>query len=645
VTALAVLEGNPDLDRRPRVRRPDGRLPDGRAVAGPAGAAFLLGLQRTAGNAAVARHLARTAPVQRCGPTPCDCSPQERAEYAADHPEEAAAEPQQDEAAARPVQRQAAGPGPAPRLVLQRLTDPLGADMQVDWTTTGANVALTDRAGANQGGGGALNFAGGDNASFTMPDRTASANLTVPVTANWHGKGTGPVPPGPQPGKECDACKVLIEGATVGTCAFVADVIEDSIQVPGLDFLVAKLVQGACIPIVAALGGSIDLLPKEILAACKSSNIEELINKIREFKENLDKNPTIVKIIDTIIDKLKKVPGLGQVAKIADIPRVIRAQISKRLGELIEKLKELRDKCRKGGQPVPAGGQGQATSTMKTMVFLGPDGQVRAVGPGPAQVVSGTGASEESPVRFSQDGVPNAALVTQVPTIVAGGENPAKAGHQFTVNVLFGLPPEPRKIDCPPAEFFPFKVAKDQFEDELAAQKAIRDWFFGHDPQVRDTVHTGESVVKITGRASKTGKVEFNRTLADKRAKRTEAIVRNFAGSDSSLRIFSTGFLTAQEPGEAGHERRSEAAIEGQVPADKVALMTGDPCVGHNAENADQGPTGPQVSPLPDLAGPGSPAAPAAPAPATTAVSTGEPLSADAGAAGVALTEPELEQV
>jgi hypothetical protein len=65
----------------------------------PPSAALLLALQRSAGNAAVARLAAQRSvgvgrkhsvvAVQRCGPTPCDCSDEERADYAATHPEEA----------------------------------------------------------------------------------------------------------------------------------------------------------------------------------------------------------------------------------------------------------------------------------------------------------------------------------------------------------------------------------------------------------------------------------------------------------------------------------------------------------------------------------------------------------------------------
>ncbi|HEY7814130.1 MAG TPA: hypothetical protein VIC62_12880 [Nakamurella sp.] len=57
----------------------------------------LLGLQRTAGNAAVAAHLGSPTVagspltfMQRCGPTPCNCSADERADYAEQHPDEPA---------------------------------------------------------------------------------------------------------------------------------------------------------------------------------------------------------------------------------------------------------------------------------------------------------------------------------------------------------------------------------------------------------------------------------------------------------------------------------------------------------------------------------------------------------------------------
>lgn len=75
------------------------RRADGSAGAGGV-SDVLLGLQRSVGNAAVAGHLgggphhqSASAPmafVQRCGPTPCNCSADERADYAQKHPDEPA---------------------------------------------------------------------------------------------------------------------------------------------------------------------------------------------------------------------------------------------------------------------------------------------------------------------------------------------------------------------------------------------------------------------------------------------------------------------------------------------------------------------------------------------------------------------------
>jgi hypothetical protein len=64
------------------------RSPD---IGGGGSASFVLALQSSAGNAAVTRHLARPSAalsVQRCGPMPCDCSDDERAEYAAKNHED-----------------------------------------------------------------------------------------------------------------------------------------------------------------------------------------------------------------------------------------------------------------------------------------------------------------------------------------------------------------------------------------------------------------------------------------------------------------------------------------------------------------------------------------------------------------------------
>lgn len=91
MTAHAVAEVSPAATERPLPRRRSSI---------DSGADYILGLQRSAGNDAVARHLAGQqfaaaghrhpgiVEVQRCGPTPCNCSSEERADFAAKNPDE-----------------------------------------------------------------------------------------------------------------------------------------------------------------------------------------------------------------------------------------------------------------------------------------------------------------------------------------------------------------------------------------------------------------------------------------------------------------------------------------------------------------------------------------------------------------------------
>lgn len=501
-----------------------------------------------------------------------------------------------------PVQRLKTLGTPAPRLVLQRLTDPLGDDLEVDWTTPNAKVDLADQVGTPLAGGGPLNFQGGDSAAFTVPDRKATAAVTFPVTASWHPKAQPPGPnPTPGPADDCNACKLIEDEAKSNVCAFLFEVLKK-----GSNIAIAALATVACRGLTGVvLGPDITIIPDSIMKLCKTADIQKVIDELRKLRSTGDSD--FEKTVKEVAKVLKdfKVPGVSDTAGII---AAFLQEKDDRLRDLVEKLEALRDKCKKGGgtKPVTAT-KGNATSTMKTTVFINPDGTVRAVGPGPAQNVSGSGATEESPVRFSQDAIPNGAQIAQVPTIVVSGQDGPKAGRQFTVNVRYGLPPQPVAIDCVPGEFFPFAVAKDRFENELDGQLSIRDWYFGHDPEIRNAAEKGDATVKVTGRASNTGKVEFNRILAEKRGARVRDLIRDFAGSDSHLRVFSTGFLTAKEPGEAGHERRADAQIIGQVPADRAGLMSGgDPCSGHNNENSEEGVTGPQTSPLPGLEGTGS---------------------------------------
>ena len=112
--ALAHRDGPLDYETAHRRRTPT-------PYAADPSVSLILGLQRSAGNAAVARQFGRArpsaaaksplaVPVQRCGPVACDCSSQERADYAEKHPEEGSADSEAE--------------GPTPTSPVQRHLDP-----------------------------------------------------------------------------------------------------------------------------------------------------------------------------------------------------------------------------------------------------------------------------------------------------------------------------------------------------------------------------------------------------------------------------------------------------------------------------------------------------------------------------------------
>jgi len=504
-------------------------------------------------------------------------------------------------------------------LSIQRLSDPLGKDETVDWDTSNGNVALFDQSNNRVPGGGALNFGGSDTANFTVPGRDLGARVNFPVTGAWHPNGSPGPGPGPGPGKACDTCTILKNSALQALRPLVLAIVKELPLGPFHLFLDGPITDVAVAILQKAVGGAINILPPDLIQNCNKLDIDDVIKQVKDIKHAADDQDCkgvaggdICRVIGGIEKSLRdncQIPiiCLPVINAVGDVKEKAFKVVSDSLRAVLKQLEAERKKCKGGGPPPPGtGGTGTATSTMKTTVFLLGNGLGQAVGPGPVPIVQGKGATEKEPIIFSHDGVSNGAVITQTPEIVADGTDGGKAGHTFTVNITYGAPPSPQPIQCPPGEFFPFKIGKAEFVSEVEGQKQVRDWFFGLDPEIRNAAQRGDATVKVTGRASKTGGAAFNLALAKRRAEHAEGIIQGFAGSDSHMRTFFEGFLTAKEPGEAGHERRAEAAVTGEVPADRVGKMKGDPCTGHNNESSDEGPTGPQTSSVPGLEGPGS---------------------------------------
>jgi hypothetical protein len=491
---------------------------------------------------------------------------------------------------------------PAAGLTIQLLRDPLGNGLVVDWLPL-AKLDFTRPDGTN----GSQSAPFGDSDTATIPDvpRDITGDLTFPVAANWH-PGSSPGP-GPNPAPKCDACAAIQRAATQSVASFVASVLD---QLPFPASLAAKILLS---PAIAALSGlvgqAVNILPKELVQKCRELSIDDAIQQVAAMKTLADlqdchaiPGEDFCKISDAINRGVSsvKIPIVTRLLLliIGSIREKVFKVLSDALAVVLKELLQARKACGLSGPPAPVvAGKGQATSTMRVHVLVGPDGAMQVQGPGPQVTSSGTGATLVVPVDSSKSGSAAGALVAQVPMIKSTGADNSLVSRQFTVNVNMAAPPQARKIDCPVEKFGAFKVASDRFEHEDDEETHIHHWFFGLEPRVRDVLHTGQAILKITGRASRTGSVDFNLKLGEKRAKRVEKILQDFAGSDSHPRTFSLGLLGTEEAGEVAEERRVDVEIEGEIPAEQVAKVKEPLCTGHLGEKADEGPPVPITQP------------------------------------------------
>ena len=519
------------------------------------------------------------------------------------------------------VQRLPLGAG-AP--VIQRLTDPFGTSSVVDWFP-GGSVSLFDKNNQPTPGGGALNFGGSDAATVTLPDRTATAKVNMPVTAKWHGGGVVPPNPGPNPApKKCDVCTALKDAGTAAVSDLLAEVINRHLSLPLIpDFIQREVLSLVLNAVQSAAGNVFNLVPASLLAQCATISIDDAIGRMNGLKTQvrkiIDKGDCsgapdlaqLCKVLSSLqstvddMHNLTSIPVLKQAViavqgalqkQMRRIKREILHEVEDRIDDIVDALNKAREKC-KGSKIDPAivtAGSGTATTLLTGTVFIAADGTVQVQANANVLQSVGTGAKVVNPVVTSAQSTPNSGSPAQIPTLISeGGAESAVAARPFTVNVNYPAPPVPQDITCPIKEFDNFKIDSDKFANENQRTIDIKDWYFGLDPEVRDEVEAGAASIKITGRASNTGSVTHNQKLAVKRAKKVESILANFAGSDSSPRTFALGLLGAKEAGEAGHERRADVQIDGQIPADRVAFLEGSMCEGHNGEPSRRGATQP----------------------------------------------------
>ena len=515
------------------------------------------------------------ATVQRCGPVPCGCSAEEKAEHAA--------------GASVAVQRKLAVPA-AGSVVVQRAPlapMPLG-DLQVvfdpkaklEVTPPGQAPRAPDERDMTS-----------ETVSFTDVPRGSSGQLSMPVAIKWFGKaGPGPV------SKKCDLCEAL----------------RRRLEIPGL--------------------GSI--LPDSLLKRCQElvnvdpAKIEEILLDIQQIA--LDPCGELLDVIVKLLPQPFKFIignggpplcrlGLG-VPPLSTIVILIQGVVNTAVPEIRTILKNLPPECRKKPATAAEAGAptgplvGTASSTLQVSFFSNPDGSLQLVGLSPLATTDNKGARLDIPVEARSDVTPTGSISLQKPVIRSLSATTDTAPKLLTATINLAPPPPDANYFCA-GTFAPFKVGSDQFEDDDGEIQRIRTFYFGMHPKIRQDLEEGRGLIRITGRASKTGTQKRNLTLGEKRAKRVQNILTDFAGTDARFgrkdprfRVFSLGELGAQTKGpqlEDPKERRAEVEVSGTI---LQAGVLDSQCQGHENEPTPSGSTLPvhelETVVTPDQAGP-----------------------------------------
>ena len=225
--------------------------------------------------------------------------------------------------------------------------------------------------------------------------------------------------------------------------------------------------------------------------------------------------PLLDEIADAALDpcgKLLSLINAGSLSLlcplIALVPGVAPAifTIQQRVGAAVRVVRQALDACKRGGwRRARPNGQlvGNARAIMTTTFTSDAAGQLVFSGLPPAPSQNGPGARMLIPVDSLRTPLPTGGTLQEQPTLVTVGGSASTQSRLFTVNLVVDPVPADADYDCS-ARFGPFKVGKDVFEDEDGQIRAIRDFFFGLHPKVRQDLEEGRGNLVVTGRASKT---------------------------------------------------------------------------------------------------------------------------------------------
>lgn len=418
--------------------------------------------------------------------------------------------------------------------------------------------------------------------TYSDVPRGSKGQITLDVAMQWFRKEE-PTPP--KPAGECDVCGILAKALTI------------KLPFPLPD-----------IPMPEALIKECRKLVKVDISA-----VEPLLDRVAKVADDPCSGiPEITGMGEPGAFLFKSTCNAAMTAGALGVPGLAQARVAIDAARLqilsgVLKAKDALSKCQKKTPPKPKEDNsklilvGNAQANMRAVFTSKSDGSMIFSGLSPTPFVQGDGAKLTIPVEHLHRTLPDGGSILQQPVLVTTTGKQGVQAKQFAAEVR---KPADVPYTCEKENGFgPFKVASDVFVNDDLKHQEIRDFYFGLHPLIRKDIEEGRGLIRITGRASKTGSQAFNMKLAEKRAIRVKKILRGLMGSDAKEpRIFFLGELGAQTPGcngkitgpkcEDANERRSDVVVSGVIEG---AGSLDSPCSGHIGEPTPSGADFPVV--------------------------------------------------
>jgi hypothetical protein len=133
----------------------------------------------------------------------------------------------------------------------------------------------------------------------------------------------------------------------------------------------------------------------------------------------------------------------------------------------------------------------------------------------------------------------------------------------FTAQVALTKPKAPDPLPKAPPLVVLFDVNSDK---TTADEGVIRAWYRGLDKKLRNSIEAGKTPINLLGKASATGSEEYNRKLAESRAKKVAEILKDRASDQAKIITQVIGNADARSKVEDQSERVVEVTVGDDRP-------------------------------------------------------------------------------